>query len=654
MKTNLIFIILFIYVFSCQNEADYHFPGVNHPVQSYADELEYLYRIELLPQYRDQSEVGQISSYDTTGGNNDGFSGLYSYIRKEGRKRIIAELQGPGVIERIWTPTPSEDTLEFYFDGESKPRIRMRFIDLFSGDLFPFLFPVVGNEVGGYYSYIPIPYQRSCKIVYIGDRLYFHQIQYRRLPQASELKSFPIEWDEPEKDAIRKAVKLWTEKKPYMESYLDALYSDIQTQSISFTILPGDIKNLIDLNHGGRIIKFELNPADAFSGRFKDLLVRIQWDDEAAPAVYCPVADFFGYASGVPATQSILLGTDQSENYCFIPMPFDKKAKIELIYEKRDNLDQPALKIQSNIKYSLIKRNPEHEGKFYTQWKRVIHPSEGKPYVIQESDGKGHHIGTILQARGLKAGMTLFFEGDDSTVVDRKILLHGTGSEDYFNGGWYALPNRWDRSFSLPIHGCLEYSIPMARTGGYRFYLTDKISYRNHILHTIEHGPTGNQYPVDYTSIAYYYSDQPFDQVMEPEAPLREIYLPDTLIITPDLLKVTVGLYNAVSRIDWGEFLFHGEDQSLLVIHLDEIPKGEYQLFLSYLKNQAGCDFSTWQRQKRVSNKKSSLAKNEILVNQEYLGDITLNEQYTSVSIMKESAGSKEQLIFTSLMLVKK
>jgi hypothetical protein len=64
--------------------------------------------------------------------------------------------------------------------------------------------------------------------------------------------------------------------------------------------------------------------------------------------------------------------------------------------------------------------------------------------------------------------MTIFFEGDDKCYIDGELRLHGTGSEDYFNGGWYALPDRWDQGFSLPVHGSLNYSIPLARTGGFR------------------------------------------------------------------------------------------------------------------------------------------------------------------------------------------
>ena len=61
-----------------------------------------------------------VSSYDRTGGNDDGFSGKYSFIRKEGDALVIADLKGPGVIYRIWTPTPTDDYLEFYLDGVLK------------------------------------------------------------------------------------------------------------------------------------------------------------------------------------------------------------------------------------------------------------------------------------------------------------------------------------------------------------------------------------------------------------------------------------------------------------------------------------------------------------------------------------------------------
>ena len=125
----------------------------------------------------------------------------------------------------------------------------------------------------------------------------------------------------------------------------------------------------------------------------------------------------------------------------------------------------------------------EKEGKFYAYWKRNKSGAvAGEPHVMLDVKGKGHFVGTVLQAQGLKSGMTSFFEGDDSTVVDGELRMHGTGSEDFFNGGWYALLDRWDGAMSLPLSGALEYSLPLCRTGGYRFFIGDKISFRKKIL----------------------------------------------------------------------------------------------------------------------------------------------------------------------------
>ena len=44
-------------------------------------------------------------------------------MRKEAGGLVIADLKGPGVVYRIWTPTPTDDMVEFYFDGETTPRL---------------------------------------------------------------------------------------------------------------------------------------------------------------------------------------------------------------------------------------------------------------------------------------------------------------------------------------------------------------------------------------------------------------------------------------------------------------------------------------------------------------------------------------------------
>ena len=107
----------------------------------YERELLNLGDISNLSQYR-IGEIDQLSSYDRTGGNDDGFSGKYSFVSKEPGGLVIANLKGPGVVNRIWTPTPTTDTIKFYFDGETSPRIAVPFIALFTGKTFPFLSPL--------------------------------------------------------------------------------------------------------------------------------------------------------------------------------------------------------------------------------------------------------------------------------------------------------------------------------------------------------------------------------------------------------------------------------------------------------------------------------------------------------------------------------
>ncbi|MCB0610752.1 MAG: DUF2961 domain-containing protein, partial [Lewinella sp.] len=190
--------------------------------------------------------------------------------------------------------------------------------------------------------------------------------------------------------------------------------------------------------------------------------------------------------------------------------------------------------------------------------------------------------------------------------VDGTLRMHGTGSEDYFNGGWYALPDRWDAAMSLPLSGALDYSLPFCRTGGYRLFLSDKISFEKNIFHSIEHGPEGNRAPADYTSVAYYYCDRPPESAEKPTNATTGVYLPDTMMLFPQLLQMVIRGEVAVKPawlypIGGDSFLFTVSDNAAVRIPLEGVPAGTYRLTLDYIKDPAGCEFSVWQRQTQVS-----------------------------------------------------
>src|SRR3978361_445074 len=113
------------------------------------DELKNFYNISDLPSYRSSTYSAQVSSYDTTGSNNDGFGGEYSFIRRNADSSlVIFDVKGTGVVNRIWTPTPTNYTLDFYIDDAKQPTLSINYRDLFSGKVFPFVQPLCGNQLG--------------------------------------------------------------------------------------------------------------------------------------------------------------------------------------------------------------------------------------------------------------------------------------------------------------------------------------------------------------------------------------------------------------------------------------------------------------------------------------------------------------------------
>ena len=86
-------------------------------------------------------------------------------------------------------------------------------------------------------------------------------------------------------------------------------------------------------------------------------------------------------------------------------------------------------------------------------------------------------------------------------------MIHGTGSEDFYNGGWYDVPGRWDTRRSLVLSGCLDYKKHLGRSGAYRIFLGDAYSYHESLLQTIEHAPEKNELLNDYCGVVYLYSE---------------------------------------------------------------------------------------------------------------------------------------------------
>ena len=130
-------------------------------------DLEYL---ATLPAPGDQ--CAQWSSYDRKS-RYDAATGKYiawdangdgdGIIRKEGDKLVLAEMQGPGCIWRIWSAAPKEGHVRIYLDGASEPAVDLPFVGYFNRKNEPFTRSAIVHTVSmGWNNYTPIPYQKSC------------------------------------------------------------------------------------------------------------------------------------------------------------------------------------------------------------------------------------------------------------------------------------------------------------------------------------------------------------------------------------------------------------------------------------------------------------------------------------------------------------
>jgi hypothetical protein len=471
----------------------------------WAPGIQELYRLDRLPMLRESVEVASISSYDRTGGNNDGFGGQYSYVRKEKDGLVLADLKGPGIIYRIWTPTPTDDVLEFYFDGNRQPTIKVKFRDLFMDRHPVFVRPLVGYGAGGFYSYIPLPFEKSCKILIRAERIQFYQINYTTYSNEMGIKSFSKEPTDEYLQHLEKAKALFGSYGTDISSYVIPPGGKVKRFRSSDTLKKGEAVKILDVNQPGRIVGIRMWPATALAGKGRDIVLRAFWDGDNEPAILSPAGDFFGYAWGEPAMKSLLVGTADGTNYCYYPMPLDKSARIELLLDGGSNANQA--KVETEVLFVPIGRR-KNEGKFYAIWRRENPTTKGKPFTFIKTGGNGHLVGFIQQSQGFESGGTYFFEGDDQTTIDGKLVIHGTGSEDFYNGGWYDVPGRWETRRSFPLSGCLAYKKHLGRTGGYRLLLGDAYAYRKSILQTIEHAPTGNDLLNDYCGLTFLYSKQ--------------------------------------------------------------------------------------------------------------------------------------------------
>ena len=139
-----------------------------------------LRRLDLLPLLPVGVSTAQFSSYDRTGGNDDGRT--YSCLRETASEGcVIAEHSGPGEIDSIWSTRNGGDVSEtgnLRIEIDGRTVVNAPFQQVVNGGLgAPFSPPLVANasrSSGGVYIKVPMPFRQSMKISTQVNPRYYH------------------------------------------------------------------------------------------------------------------------------------------------------------------------------------------------------------------------------------------------------------------------------------------------------------------------------------------------------------------------------------------------------------------------------------------------------------------------------------------------
>ncbi|MGD8239055.1 MAG: DUF2961 domain-containing protein, partial [Armatimonadota bacterium] len=448
----------------------------------------------------------QRSSYDRSGGGDDGYSGAHSILRRENGGAVIFDEVGPGAIYRIWSSNP-DGRIKVYFDGEQQPTLDMPWRDMFSGEKQPFIAPFVANLLGGYVSYVPMPFAESCKIVIHGKPVRFYHVTYHTMPSDQSVSTFDpyIEmWDDWEWED---AAEVW--RGGGLAMPLDAS----EALEGETTVAPGATSCIVAI-HGAGVVRgltLELESAAESIGR--EAILRMYWDGHEAPDVQVPVGDFFLSGFGQRLALALPVGRRGDTYYCRLPMPFEAGARIEI-----QNASQRAIKrLWWRVRWDADLPADQPLGRFHARWRRQTLTRHDGDFTILSAAGAGHFVGCSLSMQGIQSAGLGFLEGDERIYVDSAAGaadFHGTGTDHYFNGGGY-----FGGAASTPLYGCTLLDESAGRCAAYRFHITDTVPFASGIRVAIEHGD-GSLYPADYASVAYWYQP-PAEPPAQPLPPIQ-------------------------------------------------------------------------------------------------------------------------------------
>lgn len=469
MKQLLLTVVLAIAFLACSHKVD-----INNTIFS----------LDKMISNKSDWQMKMFSSYDRKGGNDDGFAGTYSKLRLRDGNSVIAEVKGAGYVSRIWFTHSlhkkdgllnlENEHIRFYLDNDTVATVDMPLEDIFDSAKSGFPKNLVGQGLGGYYCYVPFTFNKSCRVEVDGDNVHFYQINVQLYKGDKELPKFT-------KSAVKDFYFVTDIANQVSENFdsktIELNIEETNSQFDYLALSTDDVANLSKAK------------------------ISVFYDDMKNPAIKdAPIDLFFNLSRDFLTHKSAISSFDGKTMRCNFPMPFHKNIKIVIVNDTKMNC---------TLNYKLSKVEDTNFEYLHTNYNEAIPTENGKMYSLLKTKGTGHIVGTVLKTIAKTHGaefLPSWLEGDEVVIADGEMIAHGTGSEDYFNCGWYSVPGRLNNAEYMPFHGFPDFEMKpeIGYASAYRWHLSDPIPFNKSIDFAIEHG-NQNNIEANYRSLVFYY-----------------------------------------------------------------------------------------------------------------------------------------------------
>jgi hypothetical protein len=250
----------------------------------------------------------------------------------------------------------------------------------------------------------------------------------------------------------------------------------------SMVLAAGGTLDLLNIQGAGVINRIWITTSDLSPKTLRALTLQIFWDNETKPAVSVPIADFFGMGPGkMSAFKNALFASPEGKSFnCFIPMPFKKAARIQLVNEAAYQINA----IYFDVDYQ-VKPWKADNLYFHAYWHRDTATTMGRDFeLLPHVIGYGRMLGVNVAVNANPLyGKIWWGEGEVKIYLDgdkTNPTLIGTGTEDYIGDAWSQ------KEFFNDYAGCLISDDAKLQWTFYRYHVPDPVFFATDCKVTIQ------------------------------------------------------------------------------------------------------------------------------------------------------------------------